>query len=158
MILPVRLQTWCFGSKGQNNPRLSFSSIRWAQWLLRWAQWLLLICTPYIPPPPHTLFESLSASKRYYWAISWLRGVLLCFYCWMFHQLTAWYTQHISSTPILGLCYGVFTDQFIFRLILGQIFPRKENLYRDYVRIRSIRYQKGKLNVIKRQKTSILGL
>ena len=33
----------CFGSKGQNNPRLSFSSVRWAQWLLP-------ICTPYIPP------------------------------------------------------------------------------------------------------------
>ena len=32
-------------------------------------------------------------------------------------------TQHISSTPILGLCHGVFTDQFIFRLILGHFFP-----------------------------------
>ena len=53
--------------------------------------------------------------------------------------------------PILGPCQGVFTDQFIFRHILGHFFPRKENLYHDYVRIRSIRYQKGKLNVIKRQ-------
>ena len=56
-------------------------------------------------------------------------------------------TQHISSTPILGLCHGVFTDQFIFRHILGYLFPRKENLYHDYERIRSIRYQKEKLTV-----------
>ena len=48
-----------------------------------------------------------------------------------------------------------FTDQFIFRLILGYFFPRKENLYHDYVRIRSTRYQKGKLNVIKRQKNIV---
>ena len=62
------------------------------------------------------------------------------------------------ATPILGLCHGVFTDQFIFRHILGHFFPRKENLHHDYERIRSIRYQKGKLNVIKRQKISFLGL
>ena len=29
------------------------------------------------------------------------------------------------ATPILGLCHGVFTDQFIFRHILGHFFPRK---------------------------------
>ena len=28
-------------------------------------------------------------------------------------------------TSILGLCHGVFTDQFIFRHILGHLFPRK---------------------------------
>ena len=62
------------------------------------------------------------------------------------------------ATPILGLCHGVFTDQFIFRHILGHFFPRKQNLHHVYERIRSMRYQKGKLNVIKRQKISFLGL
>ena len=54
------------------------------------------------------------------------------------------------ATPILGLGHGVFTDQFIFRHILGHFFPRKYN-HHVYERIRSIRYQKGKLNFIKRQ-------
>ena len=62
------------------------------------------------------------------------------------------------ATPILGLCHGVFTDQFIFRHILGHLFPRKQSLHHVYERIRSIKYQKGKLNVIKRQKISFLGL
>ena len=111
---------------------------------------------PYIPLH-HTLFESLSASKRYYWAISWLNSVSVflvldvsSFYC-LIHI-------HISSAPILGLCHGVFTDQFIFRHILGLFFPRKENLHHDYGRIWSIRNQKEKLNVLKRQKISFLGL
>ena len=30
-----------------------------------------------------------------------------------------------KATPILRLCYGVFTDRFIFRHILGQFFARK---------------------------------
>ena len=29
------------------------------------------------------------------------------------------------ATPTLRLCHGVFTDQFIFRHILGHFFPRK---------------------------------
>ena len=29
------------------------------------------------------------------------------------------------ATPILGLYHGVFKDQFIFRHILGHLFPRK---------------------------------
>ena len=29
------------------------------------------------------------------------------------------------ATPTLGLCHGVFTDQFIFRYILRHFFPRK---------------------------------
>ena len=53
------------------------------------------------------------------------------------------------ETPILGLCHGVFTDQFIFRHILGQFFPREWNLRHVFQRIRSVRYQKGKRNVIK---------
>ena len=62
------------------------------------------------------------------------------------------------ATPILGLRHGVFTDQFIFRHILGHFFSRNYNLHHVYGRTRSIRYQKGKLNVIKRQKISFLGL
>ena len=62
------------------------------------------------------------------------------------------------ATPIPGLCHSVFTDQFILRHILGHFFLRKQNLHHVYERIRSIRYQKGKLNVIKRQKVSFFGL
>ena len=62
------------------------------------------------------------------------------------------------ANPILGLCHGVFTDRFIFRHILRQFFPRKWNLLHVHERIRSIRYQRGKRNVIKRQKLSFLGL
>ena len=38
-------------------------------------------------------------------------------------------TQHIPSTPILGLWHSVFTDQFIFRLILGHFFPTSYTFY-----------------------------
>ena len=106
------------------------------------------------PPPPHTLFESQFSFKKVllgHFVAQWCVTVFLVL------DVSSVDTQHISSTPILGLCHGVFTEQFIFRLILGHFFPRKENLYHDYVCIRSIRYQKGKLNVIKRQKTSFLG-
>ena len=63
-----------------------------------------------------------------------------------------------EQLPILGLYNGVFTVRFIFRHILGQFFPRKWNLRHIYERIWSVTYQKGKRNVIKRQKLSILGL
>ena len=33
------------------------------------------------------------------------------------------------ATPMLRLCHGVFTDQFIFRHILGHFFPQKLNLH-----------------------------
>ena len=56
------------------------------------------------------------------------------------------------ATPIQGLCHTVYTDQFIFRHILGHFFQQKQNLHHVYESIRSIRYQKGKLNVIKRKK------
>ena len=62
------------------------------------------------------------------------------------------------TTPTLGLCQGVFTNQFIFRHILGPFFPRKKNLNHIYERIRGKRFQKGKLDVIKRQKISFSGL
>ena len=52
----------------------------------------------------------------------------------------------------LGLCHGVFTNQCIYRHILGQFFPQKWNLRHVYELIRSIRYQKEKRNVIKKQK------
>ena len=51
------------------------------------------------------------------------------------------------ATLILGLRHGVFTDQFIFRHILGHFFSQKSNLHHVYERIRSMRYQKGK-NII----------
>ena len=57
------------------------------------------------------------------------------------------------TTPILGLCalcHGVFMDWFIFRHILPHLFPLKWNHGSVYERIQSIRYQEGKLNVIKR--------
>ena len=63
-----------------------------------------------------------------------------------------------EQLPILGLYNGVFTVRFIFRHILGQFFPRKWNLRHIYERIWSVTYQKGKRNVIKRQKLSFLGL
>ena len=64
-----------------------------------------------------------------------------------------------ANNSILGLCKGVFTDRFIFRHILGHLFTRKWNPRHVYERVRRIlRYQKGKRNVIKRQKLSFLGL
>ena len=36
-----------------------------------------------------------------------------------------WIRSPERATSILGLCHGVFTDQFIFRHILGHFFPRK---------------------------------
>ena len=55
------------------------------------------------------------------------------------------------ATPMLGLCHGAFADQFIFRHILGHLFPQKQNLHHTYERIGSTRYQKG-------IKVSFLGL
>ena len=54
------------------------------------------------------------------------------------------------------MSWRFYEPVYLIRLILGHFFPRKENLYHDYVRIQSIRYQKGKLNVIKRQETSLV--
>ena len=56
------------------------------------------------------------------------------------------------ATPILGLCHGVFTDQFIIRHVLGYFFPWKQNLQHVYERIRSIRYQKVKKMSLKGKK------
>ena len=51
-----------------------------------------------------------------------------------------------------------FMDRFIFKHILGHFCPQKRNLHHVYERIRSVRYQKGKRSLIKRQKLSFLGL
>ena len=54
------------------------------------------------------------------------------------------------ATPILGPCHGVFTDQFIFRHIIGHFFPRKSppNLWGHskykILKWKTIRYQKAK--------------
>ena len=49
-----------------------------------------------------------------------------------------------EPTPIPGLRHGIFTDQFIFRHILGHFFPQKLSLHYVDERIPSIRYQKTK--------------
>ena len=67
-------------------------------------------------------------------------------FSWRHEQLFAGAYNPERATPILGLCHGVFAYQFIFRHILGHFSPRKQNLHHVYERIRSIRYQKGKLN------------
>ena len=80
---------------------------------------------------------------------------------WGDKQRALWYVMLFSGvvntervTPIQGLCHGVFRDWFIFRHILGHIFPRKGNLLNVCELIRSIRYQKRDRNVIKRQNLS----
>ena len=50
--------------------------------------------------------------------------------------------------------FNTYIDQYNMQLL----FSAKINLHHVYERIRSIRYQKRKLNVIKRQKISLLGL
>ena len=62
------------------------------------------------------------------------------------------------------LPYQAFITAFLrTSLFLGTFqgsrsFPRKQSLHHIHERIQSIRYQTGKLNVIKRQKISFLGL
>ena len=53
---------------------------------------------------------------------------------------------------ILGLCYGVFRDQFIFRLT----FSREHRISTMSMSAFEERYQRGKLNVIKRKKIYII--
>ena len=61
------------------------------------------------------------------------------------------------ATPILGLYHGVFTDQFIFRHILGH-FSRENRISTMSISEFKVIYQKGNLIVIKRQKISFLCL
>ena len=82
-------------------------------------------------------------------------------------EVNIWLGNHKPLLPVPSLWLWSFPMlQVFFKichpppphfLYLGHFFPRKEDLYHDYVSIRRIRYQKGKLNVIKRQKTSLLG-
>ena len=67
-----------------------------------------------------------------------------------------WIRSPERATSILGLCHGVFTDQFIFRHILGHFFPRKQNLHHVYERVRSIIYHKRKTKRYKKAKNIIV--
>ena len=90
-------------------------------------------------------------SRRPYWCCKQIPWDLNSFSYAGAHDLE-------RANPILGLCHDrVFTDQFIFRHILGHFLPQEKNLHHVYERIRSITYPKGKPNVIKRQKISFLG-
>ena len=53
------------------------------------------------------------------------------------------------ASPLLGLCHGLFTDQFIFRYILEPFYPRKCKLRSVPERSINVRYD---LNVIKTSK------
>ena len=53
------------------------------------------------------------------------------------------------ASPLLGLCHGLFTDQFIFRYILEPFYLRKCKLRSVPERIINVRYD---LNVIKKSK------
>ena len=53
------------------------------------------------------------------------------------------------ASPLLGLCHGLFTDEFIFRYILEPFYPRKCKLRSVPERIINVRYD---LNVIKTSK------
>ena len=67
------------------------------------------------------------------------------------------------ATPILGPCHGVFTDQFIFRHIIGHFFPRKSppNLWGHskykILKWKTIRYQKAE-NIVLGLKVLLTGL
>ena len=61
------------------------------------------------------------------------------------------------ATLILGLVKA-FLRVRLFLDTFQRFLPRNQNLHHVYERSRIIRYQKGKLNVIKRQKISFLGL
>ena len=68
---------------------------------------------------------------------------------YIFHEhkatLTLYWMDIFGQEPITrGEQLPYFTDQFIFRHILGHFFPRKQNLHHVSERIRSIIYQKGK--------------
>ena len=59
------------------------------------------------------------------------------------------------ATPIQGLCHGFFTDQFIFKHILGH-FSRDNRISTMSMSALEVqvdtRYQKGKLNLLKGKK------
>ena len=57
--------------------------------------------------------------------------------------------NHERASPLLGLCHGLFTDQFIFRYILEPFYLRKCKLRSVPERIINVRYD---LNVIKKSK------
>ena len=107
---------------------------------------------------PFFWFTSLTPSPLYECLLPHGTGQIVVFFYYAKNIAYAGAHKPERATLMLGLCHGAFTDQFIFRHILGHLFPRKQTLHHVYERIRSIKYQKGKLNVIKRQKISFLGL
>ena len=134
--------------------------------------WLRVILYNNLLPPPTSLASDLSRrcistrNEKHTEQLPATRatasssGELNCSLCnWRFcYILQAGAHNPERANPILGLCHGGFSDRFIFRHILRQFFPRKWNLLHVHERIRSISYQRGKGNVIKRQKLSFLGL
>ena len=76
------------------------------------------------------------------------------FLCYTLFRIQQWKWQKSAyrqerTTPILGLCHGVFSDCFISRYILEHFLPTKWTLRSVYERIRCVKYQ-TKLNVIKK--------
>ena len=68
------------------------------------------------------------------------------------------YAFRLGQGPITKSEQLLYQDHIYFQTHFTAIFPRKQNLHHVYEGVRSIRYQKGKINVIKRQKISLLGL
>ena len=68
------------------------------------------------------------------------------------------YAFRLGQGPITKSEQLLYQDHIYFQTHFRAIFPRKKNLHHVYEGVRSIRYQKGKINVIKRQKISLLGL
>ena len=104
----------CFGSKWQNNPSSLFLQERNDfYWFVRNIS------------PPYLVWVTFSFKKVLlgHFVAQWCVTVFLVL------DVSSVDTQHISSTPILGLCQGVFTDQFIFRLILGPFIRTSYTFY-----------------------------
>ena len=68
------------------------------------------------------------------------------------------YAFRLGQGPITKSEQLQYQDHIYFQTHFRAIFSRKKNLHHVYEGVRSIRYQKGKINVIKRQKISLLGL
>ena len=150
------LFSYCLGKEGNLKYSLCpFGTINLKSWLPGVLLFLFGIkWSSHFPSrkPQHILYitDSLVCLLMYVSSVSHFKGTIS----------VTWPGSHKPerATPILGLYHGVLKDQFIFRHILGHLFPRKQNLHHVYERIRGIRYQTGKLDVMKRRKISFLGL
>ena len=119
----------------------------------------LRVSTSYNSLSSHTYFDPPCGGKL---PFAYTR---MC--CWMvFYRFVLNRIYNFAREPITRseqLPYSAFVTAFLrtsffFRHILGHFFPRQYNLHHVYERIRNIRYGKGKLNVIKRQKYHFLNL